>query len=101
VVVSRLRDDPQPLPLAGCVRRQDAAPIDHGSVIEAAIFVVEVAPVAGEMPYEKLVGRVSGILEGFERTRRGDDLTGVKFGFGSLVQTHFVSPEWDWGLFKV
>ena len=85
LVVRRLGDDPEPLPLAGCVRRQDAAPIDHGSVIEAAIFVVEITPVAGEMPYEKLVGRLSGILEGFEGTRRGDDLTGMKFGFGGLI----------------
>ena len=90
MIVRRLRDDPQPLPLAGCVRRQDTAPIDHGNVIEAAVFLVEITPVSRQMPYEKLVGRLSGILEGIEGSRRGDDLTGVKFGFcgdSSLIST--------------
>ena len=68
VIVRRLRDDPEPLPLAGCVRRQDAAPIDHGSVVEAAVFLVEITPVARQMPYEKLMGLLTGILEGFEGT---------------------------------
>ncbi len=53
------------------------------------------------MPYEKLVGRLSGILEGFEGTRRGDDLTGVELGFGGLIYALEVAPMWDLWLFTV
>ena len=53
------------------------------------------------MPYEKLVGRLSGIPDGIEGTWCCDDLAGMELGFGGLVQTHFVSPEWDLGLFIV
>ena len=88
-------------PLRVCVRRQDAAPVDYGSVIEAAIFVVEITPVAGQMPYENSLGRLSGILEGFEGTRRGDDPTWGELGFVVSFMTHVVAPVWDLWLFTV
>src|SRR5271157_1428271 len=101
LVISRLGDYPDPLPLAGRVRRQDAAPIDYGGVIQAAVFVIEVAPVAIQMAGQELIGRLSGILEGFEGTRCCDDLTGVTFGFGGLIYAHEVAPIWDLWLFTV
>ena len=75
VVVSRLRDDPQALILAGRVRRQDAAPIDHGSVIEAAIFCVEDHPSRQTDALRETRGasvRHSGGLRGHQAWRRSD-----------------------------
>ena len=84
LVISRLGDDPDPLTLAGLVGRQDAAAVDHGSIIEAAIFLVEVAPVAGDVASEELIRRLTGILEGVEGTGRGDDPTEAEL-LGGLI----------------
>ena len=79
LVVSRFSDDPEALVLGGRVSTQEAAAVDQCGIVQLAVFMVEVAPVAGEMPYEKLVGRLSGIPDGIEGTWCCDDLAGVKF----------------------
>ena len=72
-LVDRLGDDPEPLPLAGLVGAEDAAAVDQGGVVEAAVLVVEVAPVAGDVAGEELIRRLPGFVEGVEGSGRADD----------------------------
>jgi hypothetical protein len=44
--VGRFRDDPKTLTLPGRVRREEAAAVNQGGIVEVAILIVEVAPVA-------------------------------------------------------
>src|SRR5450759_1540099 len=61
--VGRFRDDPKTLTLPGRVRREEAAAISQSSVVEAAVFMVEVAPVASDVAGEELIHRLTGFLE--------------------------------------
>ncbi len=101
VIVCRFRNDPEALPLAGLVSTQEAAAIDERGVVQLAVFLVKVAPIARQMPHDELLGLLPGILEGLKGTGSGHNLTWLKLGILGLVQTHFVSPEWDLWLFTV
>lgn len=65
-LVDRLGDHPQLLTLAGLVCAQKAAAVDQGGVVEALVIVVEVAPVAGDVPGEELTCRLTGNLKGMQ-----------------------------------
>src|ERR1017187_2090322 len=63
-VVGCLCDDPDPLPLAGDVRRQNAAAVDQGGIVSLAILFVEAAPIAGHVPPKELTGLLTRIPKG-------------------------------------
>ena len=90
-LVGRLGDDPEPLPLAGLVRRQDAAAVDQGGVVEAAVLFVEVAPVAGDVTGEELIRRLTGFVEGMEGT--GGATIRPRLNFLVSCLTHVVAPD--------
>jgi hypothetical protein len=77
-VISGLGDDPDPRSFSGLVRAQEAATVDHGGVVQALVFLVEIAPVAPRVSDQELMGLLTGNLEGFKGTGRGDDLTEVE-----------------------
>src|SRR5271165_2439960 len=91
-LVDRLGDDPDPFPLPGRVRRQDAAAVDDGGVVEVAIFVIEVAPVAGHVTCEELTGLLPGVMKCVESTGCGDDPPEAEQRFVSLSMTHGLAP---------
>jgi hypothetical protein len=95
VVISRFGDDPEALPFPGLVGTQDAAAVPHGGVVEAAVFVVPLAPLAGDMTSEELTGRLPGSLEGFEGTRGGDNAPEIEQGILGSILAHVVSPVRD------
>ena len=82
----------QSAPLSGSCRRQDAAAVDQGGVVELAILFVEVAPIAGRRAGRGTRLPLTGIPEGFEGSGRGDDLTEAELflvSFGLMLSLLF------------
>jgi len=83
-LVSRFGDDPDFLAERSPVRRQDARAFNEGMVVGLTVLIVEVAPIASDMPLKELDGRLTGFLEGFEGTGGDEQFAekelGLRFG---------------------
>ena len=74
-------------------------PSIKGGIVSLAVFVIEVAPIAGDVAGKELTCLLTGIPKGLQGSRRGNDPTERELL--GLVVTHFVSPDWDMLLFTV
>jgi hypothetical protein len=97
--ISRLGDDPNPHAFVRGVGGQNPTAVAQGKVIELAILVVKLTPIAGYVASQELHWCLPSILKGSQCARCSYDLTEIEEWYFGLILAHLVVPLWDLLLF--
>jgi hypothetical protein len=83
-IIDRFGDDPELCAERSAVSGKKAGAVQKSLIVRLTVLLAHLAPIASGVPLEKLFGRLTGLLESFEGSRRGDDLAEREFwlGFG-------------------
>src|SRR4051794_13321790 len=73
-IIHRFGDDPELYTERRVVGGEKAGAVDQRLFVRLLVLVADIAPVASCVPLKELSGRLMGVFEDFEGTRRCDDL---------------------------